>query len=61
VGQRFDPAILTHPDGFAGVDGIFRFMPDGRNERGLAVMEMTRNGPRVVSPAPTSFVPEPAF
>eukprot|EP00913_Durusdinium_trenchii_P005107 g4753.t1 len=46
-GQRFNEQILGNPDGFAGVDGIFRFLPDGRNERGLAVLELRRNGPVV--------------
>lgn len=52
---RFTAASLTHPDGFAGVDGIFRFLPDGRTERGLTVMEMRPTGPIVVDPAPVSF------
>jgi len=50
-------AGLTQEDGFAGVDGIFRFLPDGRNERGLAVMEMRPSGPKVIDPAPVSFAP----
>lgn len=54
---RFSAATLTHPDGFAGVDGIFRFMPDGRTERGLAVMEIHPGGAVVVDPAPVSFPP----
>jgi hypothetical protein len=43
------------PNGFAGVNGIFRFNADGTSERGLAVLEMTPGGPIVVSPAPTTF------
>jgi branched-chain amino acid transport system substrate-binding protein len=43
------------PNGFAGVNGIFRFNGDGTSERGLAVLEMTGSGPVVVSPAPTTF------
>lgn len=58
--QRFTPQALTNPDGFAGVDGIFRFMPDGRTERGLAVLEIRPGGAVVVDPAPTSFQP-PVF
>ena len=34
--QRFSPEVLTNPSGFAGIDGLFRFRPDGTNERGLA-------------------------
>jgi len=25
---------LTNPSGFAGIDGVFRFRPDGTNQRG---------------------------
>jgi ABC-type branched-subunit amino acid transport system substrate-binding protein len=59
--DRFTPEALTHPDGFAGVDGIFRFLPDGRTERGLAVLEMHPSGPIVIDPAPSSFGVQPAF
>jgi branched-chain amino acid transport system substrate-binding protein len=47
-------AILT-PSGFTGVDGLFRFTEQGLVQRGLAVLEVTPGGTRVVSPAPTSF------
>jgi len=53
--HRFTPAALNDPHGFAGVNGIFRFRPDGTSERGLAVLEMTAAGPVVISPAPTTF------
>ncbi|MEQ9518181.1 MAG: penicillin-binding protein activator [Parvibaculum sp.] len=59
--DRFAETILVHPDGFAGVDGIFRFLPNGLNERGLAILEMGRNGPQVIDPAPASFVPVATF
>ena len=39
-GQRFSQDVLTNPSGFAGIDGLFRFRPDGTNERGLAVMRV---------------------
>ena len=35
--QRFSDEVLTNPSGFAGIDGVFRFRPDGTNQRGLAV------------------------
>ena len=38
--QRFSEEVLTNPSGFAGIDGMFRFKPDGTNERGLAVMRV---------------------
>ena len=51
----FSPTALTNPSGFLGVDGIFRLRPDGRGERGLAVLEMHRAGTKAVSPARQSF------
>ncbi len=49
---------ITNPRGFAGIDGIFRFLPNGLSERGLAVLEIRQGGPVVVDPAPTAFAPE---
>ena len=54
-GQRFTVTNLTNPEGFAGVDGLFRFRANGLNDRGLAVMEVTGGGSREVSTAPPSF------
>lgn len=55
-GQRFTQLRLTDPEGFSGVDGIFRFRPDGVTERGLAVLEVSGRGEAVVvGPAPDSF------
>jgi branched-chain amino acid transport system substrate-binding protein len=54
-GGSFAAAAITNPSGFAGVDGIFRFLPDGTVQRGLAVLEVQRNGARIVDPAPESF------
>ncbi len=53
----YDDAGLTNPAGFAGIDGIFRFRPDGISERGLAVLEVRPDGLKVVSPAPVTFDP----
>jgi branched-chain amino acid transport system substrate-binding protein len=53
--QRFAPEVLTNPSGFSGIDGLFRFRPDGTNERGLAVLRVTATGATVISPAPHSF------
>ena len=55
--QRFSEQVLTNSSGFAGIDGVFRFRPDGTNERGLAVLRVTPGGGQVVSPAPRSFAP----
>ena len=51
---RFSEETLTNQSGFAGIDGVFRFRPDGTNQRGLAVMRVTPSGGQVISPAPKS-------
>ena len=48
-------ASLTQPAGFAGVNGVFRLLPDGTNERGLAVAQVQNNQVFVIDPAPRSF------
>jgi ABC-type branched-subunit amino acid transport system substrate-binding protein len=53
--HRFTPAALTDPNGFAGIDGIFRFNADGTSDRGLAILAVSPDGFRVVDPAPTTF------
>jgi ABC-type branched-subunit amino acid transport system substrate-binding protein len=53
--NRFTQSALMDPNGFAGVDGIFRFNADGTSQRGLAVLQMMPEGPVVVSPAPATF------
>ncbi len=50
--QRFAEATLTNGAGFAGIDGTFRFRPDGQSERALAVYEIRNNAATLVSPAP---------
>ncbi|SHM87782.1 penicillin-binding protein activator [Roseibium suaedae] len=53
--QRFASSVLTNPDGFIGIDGLFRFKADGQNERGLAVYQLTGSGAQTISPAPRDF------
>ena len=55
AGRPFPQRLLTEKDGFAGVDGIFRFGRDGVAERALEVREVTAAGTTVVSPAATAF------
>lgn len=54
-GADYSAGALTDPNGFAGVDGIFRLLPDGTNQRGLAVMEVGDRTVTVLEPAPQSF------
>lgn len=51
----FDYYAMTNPNGFSGLDGVFRFRPDGLVERGLAVLEVRGSQLRVVDPAPRTF------
>ncbi|MBE1283627.1 MAG: ABC transporter substrate-binding protein [Rhodobacteraceae bacterium] len=48
-------AALTQSAGFQGVGGIFRLLPNGTNERGLAVATIQDRQVVVIDPAPTSF------
>jgi ABC-type branched-subunit amino acid transport system substrate-binding protein len=54
-GQRYTLAQLTRASGFAGVDGLFRLLPDGTSERGLAILQVREYGPQVLEPAPNGF------
>ncbi len=53
--HRFTREALTDPNGFAGVNGIFRFHADGSSERGLAVLGVGGDGASLVDPAPRTF------
>ena len=53
--QRFSEAVLTNGSGFTGIDGLFRFRPDGTNQRGLAVLRVSPTGGQVISPPPKDF------
>ncbi|MEQ8357423.1 MAG: penicillin-binding protein activator [Kiloniellaceae bacterium] len=51
----YSPETITQTLGFAGIDGIFRFLPNGQVQRGLAVLEIQRAGFIEREPAPSSF------
>jgi hypothetical protein len=48
---KYDRAQLTIPAGFAGRDGVFRFLPDGRSEYALVIKQVTQGGSAVVDAA----------
>lgn len=54
-GERYSAMNLSRASGFAGTDGLFRLRADGTSERGLAVHEVQKFGPRVIDAAPSSF------
>lgn len=51
----FSIAAITDAAGFQGTNGLFRFRQDGLIERGLAILEMTTDGPHVVAQPPSRF------
>lgn len=54
-GPAFDRNALTNANGFLGIDGIFRFRPDGIAQRGLAVLSYRNGQITIVDKAPTTF------
>lgn len=54
-GAPLSKGDLTQSAGFAGVSGIFRLLPNGTNERGLAVATIRGNQVVVIDAAPRSF------
>jgi hypothetical protein len=54
-GSPFSDAALTQGAGFAGVNGAFRFLPGGMNERNLAMIEVRDGSAVVVERAARSF------
>ena len=48
-------AAITHPDGFAGINGIFRFFPNGKNQHSLDIIEITPSADKVVDAASHKF------
>jgi branched-chain amino acid transport system substrate-binding protein len=55
-----DDAALTAEGGFSGRLGIFRLLPSGVAEHGLAVLELGDGPPLVIDPPPRVFPPLPA-
>ncbi|TNC07248.1 penicillin-binding protein activator [Methylobacterium terricola] len=55
--QRYADTTLTNPSGFAGIDGTFRFRPEGTSDRTLAVFEIRGGGTTIASPAPRALGP----
>lgn len=54
-GKGFSRTTLTNANGFAGVDGIFRFRPDGLTDRGLAILEIKNGVSSILLEAPQRF------
>ena len=52
-----DNAII-HSDGFAGINGIFRFFADGKNQHSLDIVQITPSADVVIDSAPHRFAAE---
>ncbi len=46
---------ITNDEGYIGINGTFRILPDGSNQHALDVMKVTAEGPKIVAKAPSSF------
>jgi ABC-type branched-subunit amino acid transport system substrate-binding protein len=55
LGKPFPIDALTDRGGFAGIDGAFRFHPNGEVERAMEVQQIGADGFTTVSPAPRGF------
>ncbi len=54
---QFSASALTDPSGYSGpANGIFRLRVDGISERGLAVLQVDKNGFKQISAAPRTFL-----
>ena len=51
----FSGAAITQGAGFQGATGVFRFRPDGTNQRGLAVATIRNRKVVVIDAAPSGF------
>ncbi len=53
--DAFAPERLTNANGFAGVNGVFRFVEGGQNQRALAIFEIRDGEAQVLDPAQRAF------
>lgn len=54
-GSRFTPEKLTQSGGFAGVDGLFRLLPNGLSERRFAILQVQQFSNKIIQPSPQRF------
>jgi ABC-type branched-subunit amino acid transport system substrate-binding protein len=54
--QAFNDNVLTDGAGFAGADGVFRFNPNGTNDRALTVQEVRGGTAAVIDAAPRTLM-----
>lgn len=54
-GDPFGAPAITRAQGFRGAVGPIRFLPDGRGERGMAILEVGPSSFQVIDPPPVAF------
>ncbi|MCG7393349.1 penicillin-binding protein activator [Microvirga sp. ACRRW] len=54
--QAFNDSVLTNGAGFAGADGVFRFNPNGTNDRALTVQQIQGGTAAVIDTAPRALM-----
>lgn len=52
-------AAITIPDGFIGINGVFRIFENGKNQHSLDIMEVQSQADIIVDEAPKKFVSNP--
>ena len=53
--EALSVAGLTQSQGFQGTQGVFRLLPNGTNQRALAIAQIQNNQVVILEPAPRSF------
>lgn len=54
----YSMANITRLNGYVGVDGLVKLLPNGRPQRSLAILEVQRFGSTVIDTAPTQLGPQ---
>lgn len=47
---------ITNPEGYLGINGVFRFFPDGQNQHSLDIKEVRASGNYIVDAGPRKFL-----
>lgn len=47
--------VITSPEGYIGINGVFRLFEDGYNQHSLDIVELGSDGEKVVDEAPKNF------
>lgn len=48
-------SVITNPDGYVGINGVFRLFENGHNQHSMDVVEVAKSGDVIIDPAPKKF------